>query len=192
MRAPDKKIISRFLQVLTTYLIWAYACLQQRNSIDQSLFYSVIRSLLMLGIFQLLTELASSGVTYQEWTGRERERENNIIFNFFRPAVPLPGDRLSLQQCLEPNCFRHAQVYLIKLITWGMTLSLVYQTAYDHDQDEFNQADKESNIPSPRGQWRNVWCDGRGRGRGGRPLVHRNGEVRIKVFPEKVEVMMHA
>lgn len=28
MRAPDKRIISRFLQVLTTYLIWAYACQQ--------------------------------------------------------------------------------------------------------------------------------------------------------------------
>lgn len=28
MRAPDKKIISRFLQVLITYLIWAYTCLQ--------------------------------------------------------------------------------------------------------------------------------------------------------------------
>ena len=30
-----------------------------------------------------------------------------------RPNVPLPGDRLSLQDCLEPNCFRTAKVIII-------------------------------------------------------------------------------
>jgi hypothetical protein len=34
-----------------------------------------------------------------------------------RPAVPLPSDRLTLQDCLEPNCNRVAQVYKIRTVT---------------------------------------------------------------------------
>lgn len=30
---------------------------------------------------------------------------------FIRPTIPLRGDRLTLQECLEPNCFRTAQVF---------------------------------------------------------------------------------
>ena len=57
MRAPDKRIISRFLQVLygvyVPVIVQYYVC-------------SVILLLLTLGIFQLLTELVSFGVTSQE------------------------------------------------------------------------------------------------------------------------------
>ena len=37
-----------------------------------------------------------------------------------RPTIPRPGDRLTLQECLEPNCFRHAQFTKLRTITTKM------------------------------------------------------------------------
>lgn len=37
-----------------------------------------------------------------------------------RTAIPLPGDRLTLQECLEPNCFRSAQFTKLRTITTKM------------------------------------------------------------------------
>ncbi|EDO34131.1 predicted protein, partial [Nematostella vectensis] len=34
-----------------------------------------------------------------------------------RPAIPLPGDRLTLQECLEPNCGRKARFTKVQTIT---------------------------------------------------------------------------
>ena len=104
-------------------------------SVHVMLFYycvcSVILLLLMLEIFQLLTELVSFGATSQEWIGtelqNERVRQSNISLSLSpRPAVPLPGDRLTLQDCLESNCFRHAQVELISTNSWLIFIAIVY------------------------------------------------------------------
>ena len=92
-----------------------------------------------------------------------------------RPAVPLPCDRLTLQECLEPHCFRVAQVCLIVgngvLLPSSLPLSLlctsVHQATHHHDQDELHQADKEGHIP----------CAGGWGGAGGCPLVYRDGKV---------------
>ncbi len=37
-----------------------------------------------------------------------------------RPATPLPGDRLYLQECLEENCERFAQFTKMRTITTKM------------------------------------------------------------------------
>jgi len=37
-----------------------------------------------------------------------------------RPVVPLPSDRLTLQECLEPHCFRQAQFTKLRTITTRM------------------------------------------------------------------------
>lgn len=37
-----------------------------------------------------------------------------------RPTMALPGDRLTLQECLEQNCFRSAQFTKLRTITTKM------------------------------------------------------------------------
>ena len=104
-----------------------------------------------------------------------------------RPAVPLPCDRLTLQECLETHCFRTAQVLNLvsiisdficllflptpSLLSLSLSLSLslhpVYQASYNYHQNEFHQANQKGHIP----------CEGGGGGARGCPMVHRDGEV---------------
>ena len=37
-----------------------------------------------------------------------------------RPLSPQPGDRLTLQECLEPNCFRVAEFDKMRTVTTKM------------------------------------------------------------------------
>ena len=43
-----------------------------------------------------------------------------MCFLMGRPTTPLPGDRLTLQDCLEPNCSRYAQFNKLRTITTKM------------------------------------------------------------------------
>ena len=61
---------------------------------------------------------------------------------YHRLTTPLPGDRLTLQECLEPNCFRTAQFTKLRTITTKMnsikqTKKSIYpvRVAGDPDKD---------------------------------------------------------
>ena len=57
-----------------------------------------------------------------------------------RPTTPLPGDRLTLQECLEPHCFRTAQFTKLRTITTKMnsikqTKSAIFPVKVEEDGD---------------------------------------------------------
>ena len=58
-----------------------------------------------------------------------------------RPTVALPSDRLTLQSCLEPNCFRVAQFTKLRTITTKMnsikqTKKAIFPVRFEGQEEE--------------------------------------------------------
>lgn len=87
MRASDKQVISRFLQVI------------------------LLPSNFVHNVNDLSCQCNPVVVDAKDISAAHRARYfwGNLP-GMNRVAVPLPGDRLTLQECLEPNCFRTAKV----------------------------------------------------------------------------------
>ena len=67
-----------------------------------------------------------------------------------RPTYPLPGDRLTLQDCLEPYCFRVANFTKLRTITTKMnSIKQTKKAIYPVRFDGVNEREEDGDV---------LWC----------------------------------